>query len=92
LQKELDPVIKITFWNLKAAVSSVLPMPDVQSFRVAIIDSYKAFDTNSLAKLTVQIHYLKPLYYEDYKDMKTVEIADTVSQMIQKTIKEYETI
>jgi 1-acyl-sn-glycerol-3-phosphate acyltransferase len=59
---------------------------------VAIIDSYKAFDTNSLAKLTVQIHYLKPLYYEDYKDMKTVEIADTVSQMIQKTIKEYETI
>jgi 1-acyl-sn-glycerol-3-phosphate acyltransferase len=58
---------------------------------VAIIDSYKAFDTNSLDKLTVQIHYLKPLYYEDYKDMKTVEIADVVSNMIRTAIKENET-
>ncbi|MDF2485752.1 MAG: phospholipid/glycerol acyltransferase [Herbinix sp.] len=53
---------------------------------VALIDSFKPFDTNSLKKLTVQIHYLKPLYYEDYKDMKSTEIAELVSSTIQDKI------
>jgi 1-acyl-sn-glycerol-3-phosphate acyltransferase len=57
---------------------------------VALIDSYKAFDSHSIAKLTVQIHYLKPLYYDDYKDMKSVEIATFVSDVIKKTIEENE--
>lgn len=52
----------------------------------AIIDSYKPFDSNSIKKCTVQVHYLKPLYYEDYKDMKTTEIADLVHDMIQEKI------
>jgi 1-acyl-sn-glycerol-3-phosphate acyltransferase len=29
---------------------------------VALIDSFKAFDTNYIKKLTVQLHYLTPLY------------------------------
>ena len=53
---------------------------------VALIDSFKPFDTNSLKKLTVQIHYLKPLYYEDYKDMKSTEIAELVASTIQNKI------
>ncbi len=57
---------------------------------VALIDSYQAFDTKSIKKLTVQIHYLKPLYYEDYKDMKSVEIATLVSDRIKKVIEENE--
>ena len=57
---------------------------------VALIDSYKAFDTNSIKKLTVQIHYLKPLYYEDYKSTKSVEIASIVSDRIKKVIEENE--
>ncbi len=52
----------------------------------AIIDSYKAFDTNSIKPLTVQVHYLKPLYYDDYKGMKTQEIAHLVQERIQKAI------
>ena len=59
---------------------------------VALIDSYKVFDTNSTAPVTVQIHYLKPLYYEDYKDMKTTEIAKYVSEQIKDTIKTYESL
>ena len=56
----------------------------------ALIDSFKAFDTNSIKKITVQLHYLKPLYYEDYKGLKSTEIAELVSTMVQNTIKEYE--
>ena len=56
---------------------------------MAVIDSYKAFDTSSIKKLTVQIHYLKPLYYEDYKGMKTTEIAALVKERIEEIMREY---
>ena len=55
---------------------------------VALIDSYKAFDTGSIKKLTVQVHFLKPMYYEEYKDMKTNEIAEIVKERIQNKINE----
>lgn len=71
--------------SFKSAMNAKCPIVPV-----AIIDSYKAFDTNSIKKLTVQIHYLKPLYYEDYKDMKSGEIATIVSDMIRETIANYE--
>ena len=53
---------------------------------VAIIDSYKAFDTHSIQNVIVQVHYLEPMYYEEYKDMKTTEIAEIVKNRIQETI------
>ena len=53
---------------------------------VALIDSFKPFDTNSTKLVTVQVHFLKPLQYEEYKDMKTTEIAALVQERIQKTI------
>lgn len=56
---------------------------------VAIIDSYKAFDIHSVRKMTAQIHYLKPLTYEEYKGMKTVEIAAIVKSRIEDAIKQY---
>lgn len=55
---------------------------------VALIDSYKAFDTNSIKPVTVQIHYMKPLYYDDYKDLKSTEIAELVQHSIQAKINE----
>lgn len=55
---------------------------------VALVDCFKAFDTKSAAPLTVGIYYLPPLYYEDYKDLKTHEIALIVSERIQSTIDE----
>lgn len=53
---------------------------------IALIDSYKVFDTGSTKPITVQIHYLEPLYYEDYKNMKTTEVAKLVSDRIRQTI------
>ena len=55
---------------------------------VALIDSFKPFDTNSITPVTVQVHFLEPLLYEDYKDMKTNEIAETVKERIQNKINE----
>lgn len=53
---------------------------------IALIDSFKPFDTNTIRPVTVQVYFLKPLEYEDYKNMKTTEIAEAVQNQIQKTI------
>ena len=69
--------------SFKAATKSKCPIVPV-----ALIDSYKAFDTGSIEKLTVQVHFLSPMYYDEYKDMKTTEIASEVKRRIEKTISE----
>ena len=67
----------------KAAIWARMPIVPV-----AVVDSYKLFDFNSLKKVTTQVHFLKPLYYEDYKNLNTKEIAERVKQSITKAIYE----
>ena len=69
--------------SFKSAMNARCPIVPV-----ALIDSYQAFDTNSIKKLTVQIHYLEPLYYEEYKDMKSLEIAELVAERIRQAIQD----
>lgn len=57
---------------------------------VALIDCYKVFDNNTIAPVDAQIHYLKPLYYDEYKDMNSTEIAQQVQSLIEKCILENE--
>lgn len=70
--------------SFKAAMKAKCPIVPV-----ALIDSYKSFDTNSIKPLTVQVHFLEPLVYEDYKDMKSVDIAAKVRGRIEHTIEKY---
>lgn len=69
--------------SFKAATKAKCPIVPV-----ALIDSFKPFDTNSIKQVTVQVHFMEPLLYEEYKDMKTTEIAEVVQERIQKTINE----
>lgn len=55
----------------------------------ALIDSFKPFDENSIRPVTVRLIYMQPMYYEEYKDMKTVEIAEEVKRRIEETIQQY---
>lgn len=70
--------------SFKSATNAKCPIVPV-----ALIDSFKAFDTNSIAKLTVQIHFLKPLYYEEYQGLKSTEIARIVEERIKEEISNY---
>lgn len=71
--------------SFKAATKAKCPIVPV-----ALIDCYKPFDSNTIKPVEVQVHYLKPLHYDEYKDMKTVEIAEEVQRRIEKVIKENE--
>lgn len=56
----------------------------------ALIDSFRPFDENSTRWVTVKLIYLPPMYYEEYKDMKSNEIADEVKRRIEEAIAKYE--
>ena len=49
---------------------------------VVLIDSYKPFELGGLKKVTTQVHFLEPIYYDDYKNMNTKEISDMVKGLI----------
>jgi len=53
---------------------------------MAFIDSFKVLDQKGSAPVTVQLHYLKPILYEEYKELKTLELAELVKSRIQQTI------
>lgn len=65
----------------KPAVKSKTPIVPV-----AIIDSYKPFELNSLRPVETQVHFLKPISYDEYQGMTTREIAEMVRARIVATI------
>lgn len=70
--------------SFKSAVKAGCPIVPV-----ALIDSFKPFDEKSIKPVTVKIIYLPPIYSEEYKGMKTVEIAAMVKGRIEKAMEEY---
>lgn len=55
---------------------------------VAIYDSHIVFDFNSLKKVTTQVLFMEPIYYEEYGSLTTHEISDMVKERIQKGLLE----
>lgn len=53
---------------------------------IALINSYKVLDQKGSKKVTMQLHYLKPIPYEEYCGMKTTEIAQLVRSRIEAAI------
>ncbi len=71
--------------SFKSAMKAKCPVVPV-----ALLDSYKAFDTGSIARQKVQVHFLPPILPEEYEGMKTVELAALVKSRIEMKIAETE--
>ncbi len=71
--------------SFKSAVKAKAPIVPC-----ALIDCFKPFDEKSTKQLTAQVYYLKPMYYEEYKDMTTVEIAAEVRRRIEEVLFKYD--
>ena len=67
--------------SFKIALKSKAPI-----IPIALIDSYKVFNSFHLGNITTQVHYLEPITYDEYKDMKTHEIAALVKKRIEEKI------
>lgn len=53
---------------------------------VAFIDSFKVLDQKGSDPVTVRMYYLKPIPYDEYADLKTVELAALVKERIARAI------
>lgn len=71
--------------SFKAATKAKCPIVPV-----AMIDSFKPFDTGTTEHVKVQVHFLEPILYDEYKDMNTNEIAKEVKSRIEEAIEKYE--
>lgn len=69
--------------SFKAATRARCPI-----IPVALINCFVPFDSKTTEHVNVQVHFLEPLLYEEYKDMKTTEIAAIVRERIQHMINE----
>ena len=56
---------------------------------IAVIDCHRILDEKGSNPMSCQVHFLKPICYEEYKDLKTVELADLVKSRIQDIINTY---
>lgn len=81
--KKGNELLEFKGGTFKSAMNAKCPIVPV-----ALIDSFKPFDEKSIKKVTVQLHFLEPLCYNDYKGMKSVEIANLVHDRIEQKIKE----
>lgn len=55
---------------------------------VALVDSFKVLDQKGSKPVSVQIHYLPPIYYEEYQNLKPAELAELVRSRIGEKIRE----
>lgn len=53
---------------------------------VTIIDSYKALNGNSLKPCVTYVHFLPPIPYSEYGNMKKTQISEMVKQRIQEKL------
>jgi len=67
--------------SFRSAVKSKCPIVPI-----AFIDSYKVLDQKGSKPVSVQIHYLPPIPYDEYKNLKTVELAELVKGRIADVI------
>ena len=56
---------------------------------IAVIDCHRILDEKGSKPMTCQVHFLKPICYEEYKDLKTPDLAALVKSRIQETIDRY---
>ena len=55
---------------------------------IALVDCFKVLDQKGSKPISVQLHYLKPIPYEEYEGMKPTEVAALVKARIQEKIDE----
>lgn len=70
--------------SFRAAMKAKCPIVPI-----AYIDSFKVLDQKGSAPVSVQMHYLKPIPYEEYQGMKTVDVAALVKERIAAAIEEH---
>lgn len=79
--KKGNQMLEFHSGSFKCALKAKCPI-----LPVALIDCYKVLDQKGSKIVSVQIHYLKPIPYEEYEGLKTVELAEMVHNRIEEVV------
>ncbi len=85
---DFDKDKKNSLWDFKAGCFKISLKSKTPIIPVVLYDSYKPYNTFSLKRVQTEVHYLNPICYEEYKDMKTQQIAEMVKGRIEEKIAE----
>lgn len=55
---------------------------------VTLWDTYKVYGENNLKKVTCSVNFLPAIYYDEYKDLNKIEIAELLKSRIQAKLDE----
>ena len=69
--------------SFKCAIKAKCPV-----IPIALVDCFKVLDQKGSKQVSMQIHYLEPILYEEYADMNTTQLANLVKERIQNKINE----
>ena len=85
---DFDKDKKNNLWDFKAGCFKITLKSKTPIIPVVLYDSYKPYNTFSLKRVQTEVHYLEPIYYDEYKDLKTQQIAEMVKGRIEEKIAE----
>ncbi|MBE5927387.1 MAG: 1-acyl-sn-glycerol-3-phosphate acyltransferase [Lachnospiraceae bacterium] len=81
--KKGNDMLEFHSGSFKCALKSKCPV-----IPIALVDCFKVLDQKGSKPVSIQLHYLEPILYEEYKDMNTTQLANLVKERIQKKINE----
>lgn len=75
-------------WEFKPGCFKAATKVGAPIIPVALVDSYQVYNSWKLTPVTVHVHFLEPICFEEYKDMSTHQISLLVRQRIEEKLKE----
>lgn len=81
--REGNKLLEFKGGSFKAAYKAKCPVVPV-----ALVDTYKPFDIGDTKPVSVTVKYLPPIPYEEYKNLKTTELAAMVKAKITDAIEQ----
>jgi len=77
-----------TLWDFKPGCFKAAVKAKAPIVPVALVDSYKAYNSWQITPVKTQVHFLEPITYAQYRDLNTIQIAAIVKDRIQKKLDE----
>ena len=74
--------------HFKAGSFKVAKMSKAPIVPTVLYDSYKVYNSPHKGPVTTYVYYLDPINYDEYKDLKTTEIAQMVEDRIRAKVEE----
>lgn len=75
-------------WDFKPGCFKAAMKAGVPIVPVALVDSYRVYNSWQITPVKTQVHFLEPICCEEYKDKNTAQISLIVKERIQEKLAE----